>query len=194
MAVLGWLGYMWVRNNTGLIPQRETVFTPIELEEEQNAIVDLLTAPNGRDFLRMYRAALADDMDRVAFQAELWYGDGMLDRELVQSWHLGTLYAREPGQANPRRQLVTFRLTFLEDGDLQYKLRLGGSSTSGRRSLLEELPRPIMGMGWGPIGEPVTVDREAGAVLLRLNLGLEPEEGQTSSAFDYLFLVKAYWE
>lgn len=194
MAVLGWLGYMWVRNNTGLIPQRETVFTPIELEEEQNAIVDLLTAPNGRDFLRMYRAVLADDMDQVAFQAELWYGDGMLDRELVQSWHLGTLYAREPGQANPRRQLVTFRLTFLEDGDLQYKLRLGGSSTSGRRSLLEELPRPIVGMGWGPIGGPVTVDREAGAVLLRLNLCLEPEEGQTSSAFDYLFLVKAYWE
>lgn len=194
LAVVLGFGYGWVRDNTEWLPQRETVFTPIELEEEQNAIVDLLTAPNGRDFLRMYRAVLADDMDGVAFQAELWYRDGILDRELVQSWHLGTLYARETGQANSRRQLVTFRLTFLEDGDLQYKLRLGGDSMSGRKSLLEELPRPIMGMGWGPVGEPVTVDREDGAVLLKLNLGLEMEEGQTSSAFDYLFLVKAYWE
>ena len=194
VAVVLGFGYGWVRDNTEWLPQRETVFTPIELEEEQNAIVDLLTAPNGRDFLRMYRAVLADDMDGVAFQAELWYRDGILDRELVQSWHLGTLYARETGQANSRRQLVTFRLTFLEDGDLQYKLRLGGDSMSGRKSLLEELPRPIMGMGWGPVGEPVTVDREDGAVLLKLNLGLEMEEGQTSSAFDYLFLVKAYWE
>ena len=44
LAVLSGLGYVWIRDNTELLPQRETVFTPIELEEEQNAIVDLLTA------------------------------------------------------------------------------------------------------------------------------------------------------
>lgn len=194
-AVLAWLGYIWIRDNTELLPQRETVISPIELEEEQNAIVDLLTAPNGRDFLRMYRAVLADDMDRISFKAELWsWPDHRLERELVQSWHLGTLYAREPGQPNPRRQLVTFRLTFLEDNELQYKLRLGGSSVSGRRLLLEELPRPIAGMGYSTsVGEPVTVDRENGATLLELNLGLAPEEGQKESPFDYYFLVKAYW-
>lgn len=195
LAVLSGLGYVWVRDNTQWLPQRETVFTPIELEEEQNAIVDLLTAPDGRDFLRMYRVVLADDMDRVAFQAELWsFSHQKPERELVKSWHLGTLYARESGQDNSRRQLATFRLTFLEDGEIQYKLRLGGTAVSGSRSLLTELPRPIMGMGWGPIDEPVTVDREDGAVLLKLNLGLEPEEGQKESPFDYFFLVKANWE
>lgn len=198
LAVLAGLGYIWVRDHTELLPQRETVFTPIELEEEQNAMVDLLTAPNGRDFLRMYRVVLADDMDRVAFQAELWsqtYNDKGSERALVQSWSLGTMYAREYGQDNSRRQLATFRLTFLEDNEIRYKLRLGGTSTSGSRSLLEELPRPIMGMGWSAsVGEPVTVDREDGAVLLRLNLGLEPEEGQKEASFDYYFLVKAYWE
>lgn len=194
LAIVLGFGYVWIRDNTQLIPQKETVFTPIELEEEQNALVDLLTASNGRDFLRMYRAVLADDMDRVVFQAEL-YRDGIQDRELVQSWHLGTLYARELGQPNSRRQLVTFRLTFLEGSEIQYKLRLGGSSVSGGRSLSEALPRPIVGMGYNAsAGEPVTVDREEGAVLLRLNLGLEPEEEQKSVPFDYKFLIKAYWE
>lgn len=196
LAVVLGFGYGWVRDNTQLIPQKETVFTPIELEEEQNALVDLLTFPNSWDYLRMYRAVLADDMDRVVFKAEL-YRDGMQDRdrELVQSWHLGTLYAREPGQPNSRRQLVTFRLTFLEGSEIQYKLRLGGSSVSGGRSLSEALPRPIVGMGYSAsAGEPVTVDREEGAVLLRLNLGLEPEREWESAPFDYNFLIKAYWE
>ena len=170
------------------------MLTPIELEEEQNAIVDLLTAPNGRDFLRMYRVVLADDMDRMAFQAELWSSGEGITKELVQSWHLGTLYAREHGQANPRRQLLTFRLTFLEDGEVQYKLRLGGTATMACRPLLEELPGPVMGMGWGPINEPATVDREDGAVLLELNMGLEPEEGQKESKFNYDFVLKTYWE
>ena len=71
-AVLAALGYAWLRDNTKLLPQRETVFTPIELEEEQNALVDLLTLPNNWDFLRMYRVALADGMDQVVFKAELW--------------------------------------------------------------------------------------------------------------------------
>lgn len=196
LAIVMGFGYVWVRDNTQLIPQKETVFTPIELEEQQNALVDLLSAPNGRDFLRMYRAVLADDMDRVVFKAELWsFSHQKLERELVQSWHLGTLYAREHGQSNSRRQLVTFRLTFLESNEIQYKLRLGGSSVSGVRSLSEALPRQIVGMGYtASAGEPVTVDREEGAVLLRLNLGLEPEEEQKSSPFDYDFLIKAYWE
>ena len=196
LAVLAGLGYVWVQDNTEWLPQRETVFTPIELEEEQNAIVDLLTAPNGRDFLRMYRAVLADDMEQVAFKAELWsFSHQKLERELVQSWHLGTLYAREHGQPSHRRQLVTFRLTFLEDDEIQYKLRVGGTATMGHRSLQEALPRPIVGMGYSTsVGEPVTVDREDGAVLLELNIGLEPEEGQKESPFDYYFLVKAYWE
>ena len=198
LAVLSGLGYVWIRDNTELLPQRETVFTPIELEEEQNAIVDLLTAPNGRDFLRMYRAVLADDMEQVSFQAELWsqsYSSKEPGRELIQSWYLGTLYAREHGQPDSRRQLVTFRLTFLEDNEIQYKLRVGGTATMGRRSLQEALPRPIAGMVWSSsVGEPVTVNREDGAVLLELDLGLEPEEGKTKSPFDYYFLVKAYWE
>lgn len=196
LAVLAGLGYVWIRDNTELLPQRETVFTPIELEEEQNAIVDLLTVPNGRDFLRMYRAVLADDMEQVVFKAELWaFSHQQLERELIQSWHLGTLYAREHGQPDPRRQLVTFRLTFLEDNEIQYKVRVGGTATMGRRSLQEALPRPIAGMGWrSSVGEPVTVDRENGATLLEANLGLEPEEGQRESPFDYYFLVKAYWE
>lgn len=196
-AVLAWLGYVWVRDNTELLPQRETVITPIELEEEQNAIVDMLTMPNNWDFLRMYRIVLADDMERVAFKAELWSRSYLEEpeRELVKSWGLGTLYAREYGQPDPRRQLLAFRMTFLDDFDLRYRLKLGGTTVTTTKALVtdlqKELPSPIIGMGWSAsAGEPVTVDRENGAVLLDVGLNLEQEEAQKN----YYFLVKAYWE
>lgn len=196
-AVLVWLGYVWVRDHTELLPQRETVITPIELEEEQNTIVDMLTMPNNWDFLRMYRVILADDMERVVFKAELWSRSYLEEpeRELVKSWSLGTLYAREYGQPDPRRQLLAFRMTFLEDGNLRYRLKLGGTTVTTTKALvtdlLQELPSPIMGMGWSAsAGEPVTVDRENGAVLLDVGLNLEQEEAQKN----YYFLVKAYWE
>lgn len=197
LAVLAGLGYVWVRDNTELLPQRETVITPIELEEEQNTIVDMLTMPNNWDFLRMYRVILADDMERVVFKAELWSRSYLEEpeRELVKSWSLGTLYAREYGQPDPRRQLLAFRMTFLEDGNLRYRLKLGGTTVTTTKALvtdlLQELPSPIMGMGWSAsAGEPVTVDRENGAVLLDVGLNLEQEEAQKN----YYFLVKAYWE
>lgn len=201
-AVLAWLGYVWVRDNTELLPQRETVITPIELEEEQTTIVDMLTMPNKWDFLRMYRVVLADDMERIAFKAELWsqtYNDKGPERELVKSWSLGSLYAREYGQSGPRRQLMAFRMIFEEDGNLWFRIKLGGTTaTSGRplvSDLQEELSGQIIGMGWSAsVGEPVTVDRENGATLLELHLGLEPKEGQKGSPFDHYFLVKAYWE
>lgn len=196
-VVLAWLGYVWVRDNTELLPQRETVITPIELEEEQNTIVDMLTMPNNWDFLRMYRIVLADDMERVVFKAELWSRSYLEEpeRELVKSWSLGTLYAREYGQPDPRRQLLAFRMTFLDDFDLRYRLKLGGTTVTTTKALvtdlLQELPSPIMGMGWSAsAGEPVTVDRENGAVLLDVGLNLEHEEAQKN----YYFLVKAYWE
>ena len=190
-AVLAALGYAWLRDNTKLLPQRETVFTPIELEEEQNALVDLLTLPNNWDFLRMYRVALADGMDHVVFRAELWsqrYNMGP-ERELVDSWHLWTGYPRAGQKTEPRHHLLAFRLTFLEDGSLQYKIKLGGSTMMTTKALLEELPAPITGMSWSATAvEPVTVDRENGAVLLELGMTLESEPKS------YFFLVKAYWE
>lgn len=190
-AVLAALGYAWLRDNTQLLPQRETVFTPIELEEEQNALVDLLTLPNNWDFLRMYRVALADGMDQVVFKAELWsqrYDVGP-ERELVDSWHLWTGYPRAGQKTDPRHHLLAFRLTFLEDGNLQYKIKLGGSTMMTTKALLEELPAPITGMSWSATAvEPVTVDRENGAVLLELGMTLESEPKS------YFFLVKAYWE
>lgn len=197
-AVLAWLGYVWVRDNTELLPQRETVITPIELEEEQNAIVDMLTMPNNWDFLRMYRIVLADDMERVVFKAELvsqTYNDKGPERELVKSWSLGTLCVRERGQPDPRRQLLAFRMIFLEDGSLQYRLKLGGTTVTTTKALvtdlLNELPGQIVGMGWSAsAGEPVIVDRENGATLLDVHLSLEPEEAQKT----YHFLIKAYWE
>ena len=190
-AVLAALGYAWLRDNTQLLPQRETVFTPIELEEEQNALVDLLTLPNNWDFLRMYRVALADGMDQVVFKAELWSQrhDVGPERELVDSWHLWTGYPRAGQKTEPRHHLLAFRLTFLEDGNLQYKIKLGGSTMMTTKALLEELPAPITSMSWSvSAGEPATVDRENGAVLLELGMTLESEPKS------YFFLIKAYWE
>lgn len=190
-AVLAALGYAWLRDNTQLLPQRETVFTPIELEEEQNALVDLLTLPNNWDFLRMYRVALADGMDQVVFKAELWSQrhDVGPERELVDSWHLWTGYPRAGQKTEPRHHLLAFRLTFLEDGNLQYKIKLGGSTMMTTKALLEELPAPITSMSWSAsAGEPATVDRENGAVLLELGMTLESEPKS------YFFLIKAYWE
>ena len=86
-------------------------------------------------------------------------------------------------------------MTFLEDGNLRYRLKLGGTTVTITKALvsdlLNELPSPIMGMGWSAsAGEPVTVDRENGATLLDVGLNLEQEEAQKN----YYFLVKAYWE
>ncbi len=201
-AVLVWLGYVWVRDHTELLPQRETVITPIELEEEQNTIVDMLTSTNNWDFLRMYRVVLADDMERVAFKAELWsqnYNDKGPERELVKSWGLGTLYAQGGGgRDNSRRQLLAFRMIFEEDGNLWYRIKLGGTTATSSKALVSDLQKElsgqIVGMGWTTsAGEPVTVDRENGATLLELQLGLELEEGQKELPFDHFFLIKAYW-
>lgn len=198
LALLAGLGYIWVRANTEWLPQRETVITPIELEEEQNTIVDMLTMPNSWDFLRMYRVVLADDMERVVFKAELvsqTYNDKGPERELVKSWHLWSGYPRD-GRTDPRRQLLAFRVTFLEDGELQYRIKLGGSTMTASKPLLKELPGQIFSMGWtASVGEPVTMGREDGAVLLDIHLGLETEEEQKSIALNqYHFLIKAYWE
>ena len=190
-SVLAAPGYARLRDNPQLLPQRETVFTPIELEEEQNALVDLLTLPNNWDFLRMYRVALADGMDQVVFKAELWSQrhDVGPERELVDSWHLWTGYPRAGQKTEPRHHLLAFRLTFLEDGNLQYKIKLGGSTMMTTKALLEELPAPITSMSWSvSAGEPATVDRENGAVLLELGMTLESEPKS------YFFLIKAYWE
>ena len=57
------------------------------------------------------------------------------------------------------------------------------------KALLEELPAPITGMSWSAsAGEPATVDRVNGAVLLELGMTLESEPKS------YFFLIKAYWE
>ena len=134
---------------------------------------------------------LADDMDQVVFKAELWsqrYDVGP-ERELVDSWHLWTGYPRAGQNTEPRHHLMAFRMTFLEDGNLQYKIKLGGSTMMTTKALQEELPAPIAGMSWSAsAGEPVTVDRENGAVLLELGMTLESEPKS------YFFLVKAYWE
>lgn len=196
LALAAVFGYIWVRDNTTLIPQRETVLIPIELGEEQDVLLDLFAAWDEWDYLRMYRAVLADDMDHIVFKGELWRLNESLDRELIDSCHLGILYTQEPGRSGSRRQIAALRLTIPHKGNqVQYKLMLGGNLMGSSKTLLEELPRPIWGVGCSAAaGEPVTVDRETGAVLLQLDLALEPEEGADSMPYDYRFLVKAYWD
>lgn len=191
LAILLRAGYVWVRDNTELLPQKETVLTPIELEEQQAALVDLLSNQDGTDFLRMYDAVLADDMDGVLIRAELWSLDQGRERELMESWDLVNLSGLQEIQES-RRQLVAFRLTVPDDGSIHYRIRVGSRIISGPAEgrVLEGFPCPVIGMSWESVDKPIVVDREKGAVLLRVNLNVDPGNGfppETS------LLIKMYW-
>ena len=194
LGLLAWLGYARVRE---LSPQPETILTPIDLEERQNALVDLLSNQDGDDFLHMYDLTLADDMDGAVIRAELWTHEG-----LSKSWELLNMSAFHSEHDFSRSQLLAFRMTLRKDGSLPYRIRLGNSVVSGISTELQEAKEASYlgnGMAWNFAETPTVVDREHGAALLEIYL-IEDQTMGIRTVYDNLregaaaLVVRLCWQ
>lgn len=174
LAVLAGLGYVWVRDNTEWLPQRETVVREMSTSSQENQIVSALGSTGFN--LHMYQVTLADDVTCVTLQAELWSHQGM-----EQRWHLMEHNAGTMG-FDSRRQLLVLNITPHSENWSEEEQRwtemyfdcgisFAGSSVSGR--LIDNITHPYIsgGAGWGRRDEPQTVDREDGAILLTVSIG-----------------------
>ncbi len=195
-AVVAWIGWLWVRDYTELLPQRETVVREIKASEREHQIANALSNPGGH--VHLYELTLADDMRECSVQAELWTHEG-----LEQSWTLletgaevqwdynerlehnwgAHLEARAKGRTafGPRQQLLVlsvkeFAAEWSEEKRrwmgmrFEYALGFGGVYTSGTT---DSVYNPYFSSQtiFVTMDESTVVDREEGTVLLALGLG-----------------------
>lgn len=166
-------GYVWVRDNTEWLPQRETVIRELEASDREYQIASALGA-SGFD-LHLYEATLADDFAGYSIQAELWTHDG-----LEQTW---PIILQSPDDANmdfgPRRQLLVLSLKphfeWSEEESrwtevwFDYGISFEGCSYRGR---LTGITSPYLGGGaaWGGLNGRAVLNQE-GILLSVISLG-----------------------
>ena len=173
LAVVLGFGYVWVRDNTELLPQRETVIRELEASDREYQIASALGA-SGFD-LHLYEATLADDFAGYSIQAELWTHDG-----LEQTW---PIILQSPDDANmdfgPRRQLLVLSLkphfewskeeSRWTEVWFDYGISFEGCSYRGR---LTGITSPYLGGGaaWGGLNGRAVLNQE-GILLSVISLG-----------------------
>ena len=173
LTVLAGLGYVWVRDNTEWLPQRETVIRELKASDREYQIASALGA-SGFD-LHLYEATLADDFAGYSIQAELWTHDG-----LEQTW---PIILQSPDDANmdfgPRRQLLVLSLKphfeWSEEESrwtevwFDYGISFEGCSYRGR---LTGITSPYLGGGaaWGGLNGRAVLNQE-GILLSVISLG-----------------------
>lgn len=173
LAVVLGFGYVWVRDNTEWLPQRETVIRELEASDREYQIASALGA-SGFD-LHLYEATLADDFAGYSIQAELWTHDG-----LEQTW---PIILQSPNDANmdfgPRRQLLVLSLKphfeWSEEESrwtevwFDYGISFEGCSYRGR---LTGITSPYLGGGaaWGWLNGRAVLNQE-GILLSVISLG-----------------------
>ena len=173
LAVVLGFGYVWVRDNTEWLPQRETVIRELEASDREYQIASALGA-SGFD-LHLYEATLADDFAGYSIQAELWTHNG-----LEQTW---PIILQSPDDANmdfgPRRQLLVLSLKphfeWSEEESrwtevwFDYGISFEGCSYRGR---LTGITNPYLGGGaaWGGLNGRAVLNQE-GVLLSVISLG-----------------------
>ena len=173
LAVVLGFGYVWVRDNTEWLPQRETVIRELEASDREYQIASALGA-SGFD-LHLYETTLADDFAGYSIQAELWTYDG-----LEQTW---PIILQSPDDANmdfgPRRQLLVLSLKphfeWSEEESrwtevwFDYGISFEGCSYRGR---LTGITSPYLGGGaaWGGLNGRAVLNQE-GVLLSVISLG-----------------------
>lgn len=154
-----WRGYVWVRDNTEWLPQKETVLIPREIDESEIMISHLM----GTDLIGVMDTIWADDFYGFTFQLELWEGDEMLDCKQILS---ASGYTKELGM---RRSPLAFLMELdHKEKVLSYSLMHGGAFSNRVEYQLPDVK--IQGWGRGIITQPINVDRETGTVLACLSL------------------------
>ena len=173
LAVALGVGYIWARDNTEWLPQRETVIRELKASDREYQIASALGA-SGFD-LHLYEATLADDFAGYSIQAELWTHDG-----LEQTW---PIILQSPDDANmdfgPRRQLLVLSLKphfeWSEEESrwtevwFDYGISFEGCSYRGR---LTGITSPYLGGGaaWGGLNGTAVLNQE-GILLSVISLG-----------------------
>ena len=157
VALLLLSGYLYVRNHTNWLPQRHTVITPIEIDE-----MDALVARVAGDCtLSAFDVALADGLEALTLQLELWDDTGLLDTREI-------FVPRYDGGDYERHQKLVFAFSF-QDNDFLYDLTYGGCAIS---SSLEDLACLESPPAWGfdAPRDRLEVSRETGAILASVSI------------------------
>lgn len=150
-----WSGYVWVRDNTEWLPQRETVLLPQDMDDLDVTVARLL----GSDVVGSMDILRADDFYGIYFQLELWEGENMLDcRQILagEGWVKGEL---------PRRGSLSYLLQ-IQEGEIVYSLFHDGAVI---RSRSYDIPE-VEGWGWKTLTQTTKVDRENGTILACISL------------------------
>ena len=156
-----WRGYLWVRDNTEWLPQKETVIVPREIEESEMTISLLM----GNDLVSVMDTVWADDFYGFTFQLELWEGETLLDTQRILS---ASGYDKGLGM---RRGSLSFLMDLNhQENTLSYSLMHGGAWTNRADYKLPDVT--ILGWGRGVLSDPIEVDRETGTILACLSLDM----------------------
>lgn len=158
-------GYVWVRDNTEWLPQRETVVRPLETTDREST----LTQAAGKLAGYLYRVDFADDVTQCSFQWELWTHQG-----LGKSWDVGK--RERYGEGRHKLVAVTMSSQWNTPG-IQYGITLESPRGTARFGLDGTLETSYMGNGYAIslLEQRVKMDREEGIVLLALTLNRESE-------------------
>lgn len=188
LAFAAAVGYMWVRDNTELFPQRETVVSPTDITSRENIMLKVLS--EGKRDLYLYDLTLADGLSALTVQVELWT-DGRMEKcwplmggYYSENWDgeewdlLPTAKASIHPDASPRRRVLALALEpdyngeYGETGSLDYTLCfLSSTGVETRPGSIEDIPHMTGGMlGVHPLKEKSAVDPEEGVVLLAWSL------------------------
>ena len=166
-ALLLLCGYFYVRRHTDWLPQRETVITPIEIDEMDA----LITRLSGQKGFAAYELTLADGLEEYGFRIERWTSEGLVESTDILSFPLA-------GWSYPRHQEVAF--SFQEQsGVLTANIICGGVFTS---PVLGTFPEDSLS-GWGTQGTATSLSPENGAVLL--DICINKDGGHVSFPADY---------
>lgn len=160
LALALWTGYIWVRDSTELLPQRETVVRPVDVTNREATLAHAA----GKTMGYLYQVDFADDVTHCSFRWELWTHEG-----LEKSWDAGEQLRRD----DMRHKLVGVTLVNAWNSPaVEYGIALEsprGTAVLGLKGVLN-IPYMGSGMGVSVLDRRTDVDREEGAVLLVLTL------------------------
>lgn len=165
LSLVLWWGYVWVRDNTELLPQRTTVVRPLDVTNREATLAHAA----GKTAGFLYQVDFADGASQCSFRWELWTHEG-----LERSWDVG----EQLRQDDVRHKLVGVTLLgSWHSPAVQYRIALESPSGTAMLGLNGALEVPYMGDGYGmsPLGKRVEVDREEGIILLALTLTLRQD-------------------
>lgn len=183
LALVLWLSYVWVRDNTEWLPQRETTVRTLDPTHQERQIARAFGASGG---LALYEVTLADDVTRISLQAELWTYHGM-----EQSWQLMDQSTGNMGREifGPRRQPMVLIMNPHSEGwseeeqrwtQIRYDCGVEFAN-AGWYGELGPITNPYIsggictsyasGPSKGNRTFPAKVDSEEGVILMRASLG-----------------------